>query len=84
VVYNGSIIAGATTQTYTATQNGTYMVMISDANTCTATSNTISVTNVGINKLQNNLQGAISKPNPFENYFDLDLVSKQEIKNNYN
>lgn len=74
--YNGSIISGATSQTYTATQNGTYEVMTSDANTCTAMSNTVSVTNIGIDRLQNNLGGAVVKPNPFENYFELDLSTE--------
>src|ERR1700757_120148 len=74
--YNGNIITGATSQTYTATQNGNYQVIIGDANTCTAISNTVTVTNVGIAGLQNNLQGAVTKPNPFENYFDLDFSAE--------
>lgn len=43
---NGSPIPGATSQSYTITQSGNYSVQITDANGCTAMSNTISATYV--------------------------------------
>jgi hypothetical protein len=77
--YNGNIIVGATAQTYTATQNGNYQVMIGDANTCEAISNTTTVTSVGIASVKNNIQKATVSPNPFENNFDLDFTAETGI-----
>jgi hypothetical protein len=37
------------------------------------------VNSVGIASIQNNIQGAIVKPNPFENYFDLDFVAESGV-----
>jgi hypothetical protein len=41
---NGITIPGATTTSYSATQSGDYTVVITDANSCTAESNSITVT----------------------------------------
>ncbi len=46
--FNGNVIAGATTNTYVATQNGSYTVEITDANGCFAESVAANVTSVGI------------------------------------
>jgi uncharacterized delta-60 repeat protein len=46
--YNSSPINGATSQSYTATQNGTYYVQIADSNGCTAFSSTYSINDVGV------------------------------------
>ncbi len=48
---NGSLITGATSQTYTATQNGDYTVQVTDNNGCSAMSDAHNVTGVGINEL---------------------------------
>lgn len=49
--YDGSgMISGATNQSYTPTQSGAYYVVVTDANGCTGTSNTITVT-VSVNGL---------------------------------
>jgi hypothetical protein len=45
---NGTLIPGATTQTYAATQNGGYSVRVTDANGCTAYSVNVFVNNLGI------------------------------------
>lgn len=45
---NGSPIAGATLQTYTATQNGDYTVQITDSNGCTAMSPITTITITGV------------------------------------
>lgn len=67
----GSDINGADEQQYTATQNGNYSVMVSDANGCQNTSAAVSVTGVGIN----NIASSIAKlyPNPAENIFTIEL-----------
>ena len=44
---NGTLIAGATSQTYLATQNGNYTVKMTDSYGCSATSTAFSVTNIG-------------------------------------
>ena len=45
---NVTPIAGATSQTYSPTQNGNYTVVVTDANGCTGTSGPFLVTFVGI------------------------------------
>ncbi|MBS1593430.1 MAG: choice-of-anchor J domain-containing protein [Bacteroidetes bacterium] len=45
---NDVAIGGATSQTYTATQNGSYAVYVTDANGCSDTSAAVAITNVGI------------------------------------
>lgn len=50
--YEGStLLTGATSPTYTATQNGTYTVHYTDANGCSSVSNSINITGVGINEI---------------------------------
>lgn len=60
-VYNGVLIDGATTPTYTATQNGDYSVIITDALGCTDTSNIVTVTALS---LAEELQLFTIYPNP--------------------
>ncbi|MEP7168982.1 MAG: T9SS type A sorting domain-containing protein, partial [Bacteroidota bacterium] len=59
---NGNIIPGATGQSYNMTQPGTYTVVITDANGCTATSNPFIVTALGINEFEST--GISVYPNP--------------------
>lgn len=48
---NGSVIAGATSQTLLITQNGIYRALVTDGNSCNSdSSNAISVLNVGVNE----------------------------------
>lgn len=49
---NQQPITGATGQQYTPTQNGWYSVVVTDANGCTAMSNKIQVTAVGVTDIQ--------------------------------
>ena len=75
--YNSSPINGATSQSYTATQNGTYYVQIADSNGCTAFSATFSINDVGIASLE--LQSGIQLyPNPNEGEFT--IHSAEELK----
>ncbi len=76
--FNGSMIAGATAQTYSATQNGNYQVEIGDVNTCTATSNTVAITLTDIASFNEENLNTLVKPNPFTNYFELDFYNEPE------
>lgn len=59
---NGDDVGNATTQTYTATANGTYTVFVTDANGCSAVSQAINVTGVSIDETKaDNIQ---IYPNP--------------------
>lgn len=49
---NGNDLNNATTQTYTATANGTYIVFVTDVNGCSATSQAVNVTGVSVNELE--------------------------------
>ncbi|MFN4235200.1 MAG: T9SS type A sorting domain-containing protein [Bacteroidia bacterium] len=69
---NGSPINGATSQTYTATQNGIYTVETTDSNGCTASSNPINVTTIGINEAEGNMNVFVF-PNPASGYFTIQL-----------
>ena len=64
---NGTAIAGATNPNYTATQNGNYYVMVTDANNCSGQSNTILFT-VGIDEVDGGHLFSVS-PNPFKESF---------------
>ncbi len=68
---DGQLIDGATTNTYTATENGTYSVQITDTNGCTRVSEMVmlmvnTLEELGVEKL------AIA-PNPFRNGFRVEL-----------
>ncbi len=60
---NGNIINGATAQTYTITQNGIYTAIVTNANSCFATSNGINFSTTGITNgiFENQIQ---ITPNP--------------------
>ena len=61
---NNFLLAGATTQTYTAPYNGVYSVIATDINFCNSMpSNTINVTQVGIEILKN-YTSLLIYPNP--------------------
>ncbi len=67
---NGNPINGATSQSYTATQNGSYTVEITDSNGCTAMSSPINITISGINKATDEIHFAVY-PNPASNNFTI-------------
>lgn len=68
---NGNVaIAGATNQTYTATANGQYAVILTLGG-CSDTTVCATVTNVGLNDLQSTAIAA--SPNPFNDYITLSL-----------
>jgi hypothetical protein len=76
---NGTPITGATNSTYTMTQNGTYTVVVTSANGCSATSQSFVVTNVGIHSLSMS-SGLTVFPNPSEgNAITVQLLSGEPI-----
>jgi subtilisin-like proprotein convertase family protein len=60
---DGAAISGATSQTHTATENGTYTVQITDANGCTATSGGIVINTISVEALLT--ENLHVYPNPF-------------------
>ena len=76
--YNGKgLIAGATSQTYTATQNGSFFVMVTGL--CTFdSSNTIIVTRVSINASDKQKFGVY--PNPSNGSFWIEYKSSENEK----
>jgi hypothetical protein len=76
-----SPIPNATSQTFVATQNGNYAVILSDA-VCTDTSDCISVTGVGITSVSKKETIRVY-PNPAQNYFvvqtDGELIGQVEV-----
>ncbi|MGZ3866955.1 MAG: T9SS type A sorting domain-containing protein, partial [Bacteroidia bacterium] len=60
---NGVAINGATSQTYSVTQNGNYSVIVTNLSGCDATSNVVSVTSMGISSYNSTIDLSIF-PNP--------------------
>jgi zinc-dependent metalloproteinase lipoprotein len=72
---NGTPIPGATAQTYTIKEKGTYTLIITDANGCTSTSDAFIAT--GISTLENEAYIDIF-PNPTTGNFTLNLTVTQK------
>lgn len=69
---NGNtIISGATSQSYAATANGNYAVVVTQ-NNCSDTSDCVAVNSVGINENEIALNASLF-PNPGNGFFNLDL-----------
>ena len=68
---NSAIIFGATTNTYTVTQDGVYSVSVTDNNFCTGKSNIITITNLSVEELSGN--GVKVHPNPNRGSFKLEI-----------
>lgn len=74
---NGNIISGATQQNYTAQQNGNYHVVVTNANNCSAQSNTLAFTTVGIADLER--VGVTSVyPNPTNGLLNIQFSDNQQ------
>lgn len=74
---NSGNITNATSQSHTATQNGSYTVSVTDANGCSATSNSIFISNVGIEEMN---AAAISIfPNPIATYTTIAIANSNIV-----
>jgi hypothetical protein len=70
---NAYMLPGATNQTYTASNNGVYSVIATDINSCnSAPSNTINITNVGL-EAYSNYSSLIIYPNPTTGVFTIEI-----------
>ncbi len=72
---NGTAIPGAEGQTYTATENGSYTVTVTDANACEETSDPQVVNTVGLEELAL-FQNLIIFPNPAHNALTISFTQE--------
>ncbi|GAB4251885.1 MAG: hypothetical protein Kow0079_06180 [Vicingaceae bacterium] len=72
---NGTPIAGATDSFYVVTQNGDYYAQVTNMYGCTDNSDTLTITNVGIQQFTS-IDDILLYPNPVKNL--LTIVSKEE------
>jgi len=76
---NAYMLPGATSQTYTASNNGVYSVIATDINSCNSVpSNTINITNVGL-EAYSNYSSLIIYPNPTTGLFTVEI---EDLKQN--
>ena len=68
------MIAGATSQNYPVTANGSYYVLVSNASCISDTSNTIQITNTGIAATETN-SAIVICPNPAKNQITVKVAS---------
>jgi hypothetical protein len=76
----GVLIAGATSPTYTAFQNGEYWDVVTLNNCVSDTSNHIAILNIGINELQNGTFQVY--PNPNDGQFTVKIASLKQASFN--
>jgi len=69
-----SVIPNATSQTYTATANGTYAVLVTQ-NNCSDTSSCFTVTGVGINEVSRKINMVVY-PNPSNGTFNIEIPTE--------
>ena len=66
-----SAIQGATSQTYTAIENGSYAVIVTNASGCSDTSNCVIVETIGLNEFSK--LNVLVNPNPSTGIFNIDF-----------
>ena len=76
--FNGNVIPGATQQTYNATQNGNYYVVVTNANNCSSISNTVSITSTGIHDMGTTNFISVY-PNPASNQLNINFSEQQRF-----
>jgi len=72
-------ITGETNASFTATTNGNYAVIVTE-NGCTDTSDCITISNVGLEEIQNNNVGLSIYPNPSTGRFAIDHNSSKPVQ----
>lgn len=72
---DGAPIPGATSQIYTAVASGDYTVQITNANGCTAVSDSVNVVIIGIEQVAPHGLSYTVSPNPFSDQIQLQIVS---------
>lgn len=77
---NGTAIANATSQFYTPTQNGFYTVTVTNANGCSATSTTFSLTNLGTSEAFATGIKLQVYPNPAKDLVNIEANSAQDMQ----
>lgn len=78
--FNGAIINGATGATYTPTQDGSYTVVVTNSNGCSATSQPFSVIGTGIATISP-ATVFMAFPNPFESFTILTAANNGDFEN---
>jgi PKD repeat protein len=78
---NGNIIPGANGQTYTATANGSYTVIVTSTGCSSAASAPVVITSVGIADLTSDPYGLLIYPNPNDGNFNISFTSSE--RSNY-
>jgi PKD repeat protein len=76
---NGNPIGGATSQSYSVTQNGLYTVCFTDANGCSSCSSPYNFTTTGLIE-QNNDMAISVFPNPTEGNIHLNFITLKDEK----
>lgn len=79
---NGSIIVGATSQTYTTTQDGYYSVWITSNLGCQSSSNSVYISTVGLEELTF-VNSIIISPNPAKDILFLNSIIKEQKRISY-
>ena len=74
-LYSTSNISGATDATYNATLDGAYAVTVTDDNGCTATSDVVLISTVGVNNVNAPNQAIIVSPNPTSGVFTVQTTN---------
>jgi hypothetical protein len=72
--YNGAVIPGATDQNYTATQNGSYYVVVTSAEDCSSQSDSYEVIGVGTGNVNSELPLSMY-PNPMNQFTQINISS---------
>lgn len=70
-------IAGATAQTYTATANGSYAVIV-EQNGCTVTSNCVAITTVGLDDIKTDMFRVY--PNPTSTMINVEMANASAVR----
>ena len=66
---NATLLPSATSNTYTATANGTYYVRVTNANGCSNNSDTVTISHVGVQNVNNSQNTVGLYPNPNDGTF---------------